>query len=102
MYMPDAIKAIINLFNANPEKLTSRVYNINSMSLTPADIINSIRKYLPEFECAFKPDYRQKIAESWPHSIDDSLARRDWDWNPSFNLDAMTKDMIKKLQVKNQ
>ena len=101
MYMPDAIKAIIDLFNANPEKLTSRVYNINSMSLTPRDIINSIKKYLPDFDCIFKPDYRQKIAESWPHSINDTLARNDWNWNPRFDLDAMTKDMIEKLQIKN-
>lgn len=102
MYMPDAIKAIIDLFNANPEKLTSRVYNINSMSLTPGDVINSIKKYLPDFDCTFKPDYRQKIAESWPHSIDDSLAQHDWNWHPDFNLDAMTKDMIEKLQMKNR
>ena len=101
MYMPDAIKAIIDLFNANPEKLTSRVYNINSMSLTPRDIINSIKKYLPDFDCIFKPDYRQKIAESWTHSINDTLARNDWNWNPRFDLDAMTKDMIEKLQIKN-
>lgn len=101
MYMPDAIKAIIDLFNADPEKLTSRVYNVNSMSLTPTDIINSIRKHLPDFNCKFEPDYRQKIAQSWPHSIDDSLARKDWNWNPQFDLDAMTKDMIEKLQMKN-
>jgi threonine 3-dehydrogenase len=101
MYMPDAIKAIIDLSNADPEKLTSRVYNINSMSLSPGDVINSIKKYLPDFDCTFKPDYRQKIAESWPHSIDDTLARNDWNWNPRFDLDAMTKDMIEKLQMKN-
>jgi nucleoside-diphosphate-sugar epimerase len=101
MYMPDAIKAIIDLFNANPDKLTSRVYNVNSMSLTPGGIINSIRKHLPEFNCKFEPDYRQEIAESWPHSIDDSLARKDWNWNPQFDLAAMTKDMIEKLQMKN-
>lgn len=102
MYMPDAIKALIDLFNADSAKLTSRVYNINSMSLTPADIIVSIKKYIPEFECTFKPDYRQKIAESWPHSIDDSLARTDWSWEPQYNLDSMTRDMIEKLRAKRE
>lgn len=101
MYMPDAIKAIIDLFEADPERLTSRVYNVNAMSLTPKEIINSITKYIPGFDCSFKPDYRQKIAESWPHSIDDTMARQDWGWKPVFNLDAMTKDMIEKLQIKN-
>lgn len=98
MYMPDAIKAIIDLFNADSDGLTQRVYNVNSMQLTPSDIINSITTYIPNFDCTFKPDYRQQIAESWPHSIDDSLARKDWGWNPDFDLDAMTKDMIEKLK----
>ena len=101
MYMPDAIKAIIDLFEANQERLTSRVYNVNSMSLTPMEIISSIKKHIPDFDCSFKPDYRQKIAESWPHSIDDSIAREDWGWKPVFDLDAMTRDMIEKLQIKN-
>jgi nucleoside-diphosphate-sugar epimerase len=98
MYMPDAIKAIIDLYNADLQKLSSRVYNVGAMSLTPIDLINSIQKYIPEFNCSFKPDYRQKIAESWPHSIDDSLAQNDWGWKPDYNLDAMTKDMIARLK----
>jgi nucleoside-diphosphate-sugar epimerase len=102
MYMPDAIKAIIDLFEAEPQRLSSRVYNVNAMSLTPMEIINSIKKYIPDFDCSFKPDYRQKIAESWPHSIDDTIAREDWGWKPVYNLDAMTKDMIEKLQLKNK
>jgi nucleoside-diphosphate-sugar epimerase len=102
MYMPDAIKAIIDLFNAVPEKLTARVYNVNVMSLAPMDIITSIKKHIPDFDFIFKADYRQQIAESWPHSIDDSLARRDWHWKPQYELEAMTEDMIKKLQKKFQ
>ncbi len=100
MYMPDAIKAIIDLHNADLSKLTQRVYNVNAMRLTPNDIINSIKNYIPNFDCTFKPDYRQQIAESWPHSIDDSLAREDWGWKPDFDLDGMTQDMIEKLQKK--
>ena len=98
MYMPDAIKAIIDLYNADSNNLTSRVYNVGAMSLTPNDLIQSIQKYIPEFNCSFKPDYRQKIAESWPHSIDDSLARNDWSWKPEYGLDTMTEDMITKLK----
>lgn len=98
MYMPDAIKAIIDLFNADSEKLRTRIYNVNVMSLTPLEIINSIKKHIPDFSCSFKPDYRQQIAESWPHSIDDTYARDDWGWSPDFDLDAMTKDMITKLR----
>jgi len=100
MYMPDAIKAIIDLSTADPEKLSSRIYNVNAMRLTPQDIINSIRSQVPDFACTFKPDYRQKIAESWPHSIDDSQAKVDWGWKPEFDLDTMTEDMIKKLRDK--
>lgn len=98
MYMPDAIKAIIDLSMADPGKLSSRVYNVNAMRLTPRDIIDSIKTHIPNFECSFKPDYRQKIAESWPHKIDDSQAREDWEWKPDFDLDTMTEDMIKKLR----
>jgi nucleoside-diphosphate-sugar epimerase len=100
MYMPDAIKAILDVFNADSEKLRTRIYNVNVMSLTPGEIINSINKHIPAFSCSFKPDYRQKIAESWPQSIDDSSAREDWGWSPAFNLDEMTKDMITKLREK--
>ncbi len=102
MYMPDAIRAISKLAAANGSRLTRRVYNVHAMRLTPGDIENSIKKYLPEFQVEYKPDYRQKIAESWPHSIDDSHARSDWDWQPKFDLDAMTRDMIEKLKKKIQ
>ncbi len=98
MYMPDAIKAIIELAFADGDRLTRRVYNVHAMSLTPGDIVASIRKYYPDFQVTYQPDYRQQIAESWPHSIDDSNARRDWHWQPDFNLDDMTRDMLNKLK----
>ncbi|RMF60702.1 MAG: NAD-dependent epimerase/dehydratase family protein [Calditrichaeota bacterium] len=102
MYMPDAIRAILELAEAEEDKLTRRVYNVHAMRLTPADIVDSIRKYIPEFRCEYQPDYRQDIAESWPHSIDDSAARKDWGWLPQYNLDDMTRDMLDKLREKHQ
>ncbi len=102
MYMPDAIRAIIELAHADNQTLTRRVYNVHAMQLTPADIVDSIHKYVPEFRCSYQPDYRQAIAESWPHSIDDSSARQDWGWKPVFDLDHMTQDMLKKLKEKLQ
>jgi nucleoside-diphosphate-sugar epimerase len=100
MYMPDAIKAILDLAHADSFLLKRRVYNVNAMRLTPHDIVDSIRKYLPEFRCSYRPDYRQKIAGSWPHSIDDSAAREEWNWKPDFDLDMMTRDMLEKIRAK--
>ena len=100
MYMPDAIKAIIELAEAAPEKLSRRTYNVHALSLTPADIASAIREFVPEFRCDFHPDYRQTIAESWPHSIDDSNARRDWGWRPDYDLLKMTKHMLEHLAHK--
>ncbi len=98
MYMPDAIKAIIDLAFAEPEHLTRRVYNVHAMTLTPGDIVESIRKYYPDFQVQYQPDFRQHIAESWPHSIDDQNARKDWNWKPEYDLDSMTRDMLEKLK----
>jgi nucleoside-diphosphate-sugar epimerase len=100
MYMPDAIKAIIELAEAPSEALTRRTYNVHSLTLTPAEIAAAIRQFEPEFRCDYKPDYRQKIAESWPHSIDDSAARHDWNWQPDYDLMQMTKDMLTHLARK--
>jgi len=100
MYMPDAIKAIVSLAQADGQKLKRQVYNVHALKLTPADIVASIRKYYPEFQVDFRPDFRQKIAESWPHSLDDSPAREEWDWKPDFGLDEMTRDMLEKLKQK--
>lgn len=99
IYMPDAINAAINLMQSDIEKLTIHYsYNLASMSFTPAEITESIRKIIPEFKIKYKPDFRQKIAESWTESIDDTIARNDWDWNPDFDLDMMTADMITNLK----
>ncbi len=98
MYMPDAIKSILDLANADSSLLKHRVYNLHAMTLTPAEITKSIQKYIPEFRCNYEPDYRQSIAESWPHSIDDSPAREEWGWKPDFDLDMMTQNMLTKLK----
>jgi len=98
MYMSDAVKATLDLMQAPADKLTVRTsYNISAMSFSPAEIADSIRKTYPDFEINYAPDYRQKIADSWPNSIDDHTARNDWDWNHSYDLDAMTQDMILNL-----
>ncbi|NLY67458.1 MAG: L-threonine 3-dehydrogenase [Tissierellia bacterium] len=102
MYMPDALKAIIQLMEADPSKLIHRnAFNVTAMSFDPEEIAASIRKYIPEFELDYDVDpVRQAIAESWPNSLDDSAAREEWGWNPDYDLDSMTKDMLEKLRVK--
>jgi nucleoside-diphosphate-sugar epimerase len=101
MYMPDCIEAAIRLMEAEPEKISCRTsYNIAAISFSAGQLAAEIKKYIPDFECEFKPDFRQKIADSWPMSIDDSLARRDWGWNPKYDLASMTRDMIEKLSKK--
>jgi len=101
MYMPDCIKATIMLMEADVEKLTCHGdYNLAAFSFAPEEIAAEIKKIIPEFEIDYKPDFRQKIAESWPASIDDSVARRDWGWSPDYDIATMTKDMIEKLTKK--
>jgi nucleoside-diphosphate-sugar epimerase len=98
MYMPDAIKATLELMEAPAEKITIRTsYNISGMSFSPKEIAAEIKKHIPEFTISFNPDYRQQIANSWPQSIDDSVARKDWGWKEDFDLSAMTKDMLENL-----
>lgn len=97
MYMPDCIKCHIDLAEANGSKLRHRVFNVTGMSFTAGELAAEIKKHIPEFKIEYKPDFRQEIADSWPKSIDDSCAREEWSWSPSYNLVAMTKDMIKKL-----
>ncbi|MFX1535114.1 MAG: NAD-dependent epimerase/dehydratase family protein [Promethearchaeota archaeon] len=100
MYMPDCIKSTIDLIEADSSKLVHRSFNVTAMSFTPEEIANEIKKHMPEFEIDYKPDFRQKIAESWPRSIDDSVARKEWGWKPDYDLAAMTKDMLEKLSKK--
>jgi nucleoside-diphosphate-sugar epimerase len=94
MYMPDCNKALIDLLEADNSKLKRRIYNITGMSFSAGEIAAEIKKHVSKFNIDYKPDYRQDIADSWPKSIDDSLARREWNWNPSYDLASMTKDMI--------
>eukprot|EP01114_Cavostelium_apophysatum_P016751 TRINITY_DN4826_c0_g1_i2.p1 TRINITY_DN4826_c0_g1~~TRINITY_DN4826_c0_g1_i2.p1 ORF type:complete len:228 (-),score=45.60 TRINITY_DN4826_c0_g1_i2:50-733(-) len=100
MYMPDCLKATQVLLEADAKTLTDRVYNVTGMSFTPTQLAASIKKFIPNFEIEYRPDFRQKIADSWPRSLDDSLARKDWNWNPDFDLDAMTRDMLIRLSSK--
>jgi nucleoside-diphosphate-sugar epimerase len=100
MYMPDCIKCTIDLMQAQQKNLEHRSFNITAMSFTPEDIANEIKKHIPEFEIEYEPDYRQDIADSWPKSIDDSVARQEWGWEPDFDLESMTKDMLEKLSKK--
>lgn len=98
MYMPDAIKATLDLMNAPRESVKIRSsYNLAGMSFSPKEISESIKKYVPDFQIEFNPDFRQAIADSWPDSIDDSRAREDWGWQPDYDLDGMTTDILKNL-----
>lgn len=101
MFMDDAIKATIDLMEAPGENLTIRSsYNLSAISFTPKEIYESIKAQMPDFEITYKPDFRQAIADSWPSSIDDSVARQEWNWQHSFNLDAMTAEMLRALKKK--
>ena len=102
MYMPDAIDSIVDLMEADPAKLIHRnAFNVAAMSFAPEDIENSIKKHIPEFELSFDVDPgRQDIADSWPNSLDDRAAREEWGWNPKYDLDKMTEDMLEKLKGK--
>ncbi len=101
MYMPDALKALIDLANAPLEKLKHRCnFNVGAMSFSAGDLAAEIKKHIPEFKVTYEPDFRQAIADSWPCSIDDSVAREEWGWSPQYDLERMTEDMIEKLTKK--
>ena len=102
MYMPDAIKAAIDLMEADPAKLKHRnAFNVTAMSFDPEKIAASIKKVIPEFVLEYNVDpVRQAIANSWPNSMDDSAAREEWGWKPEYDLEAMTKDMLEVLSEK--
>ena len=98
MYMPDCIKATIDLMEAEQAKVKCRTsYNVTAISFSAGELVAEIRKRIPEFTCEYKPDFRQKIADSWPKSIDDSVARKEWGWRHDYDLAAMTSDMFEKL-----
>lgn len=99
MYMPDAIRATVELMEAPKDKITIRTsYNLSGMSFSPGSIAAEIKKHIPDFTISYKSDYRQAIADSWPQSIDDSVARNDWGWHEDFDLAAMTEDMLENLK----
>ncbi len=101
LYMPDAVRATLELMEADATKIKIRTsYNLGGMSFSPEQIYESIRVHIPDFKIVYKPDFRQTIAESWPQSISDTEARTDWGWSPSYDLPAMTADMLFQLRKK--
>ncbi|MAX68435.1 MAG: NAD-dependent epimerase [Flavobacteriales bacterium] len=99
MYMPDAIRATIELMEAPFERVKIRSsYNLAGISFTPKEIAAEISKHIPNFEMSYNPDFRQKIADSWPSSVDDSHAKKDWGWKVEYDLEKLTSDMIKNLK----
>ncbi len=104
MYMDDAVNATIQIMQADAEDIKIRTsYNISAIDFTPREIAEEIKKHIPNFKISYQPDFRQKIADDWPQTIDDSEARDDWNWEHKFDLAMITKDIIKNLQSeKNQ
>ncbi|GLU42959.1 NAD-dependent epimerase/dehydratase family protein [Allomuricauda sp. NBRC 101325] len=99
MYMDDAIRATISLMEVPSENVKVRSsYNLSGMSFNPEDIAGSIKKHLPDFSISYAPDFRQEIADSWPSSIDDTLARNEWGWQPEYDLDQTTAEMLENLK----
>ena len=98
MYMPDCIKGTIDLMEADISKLKHHCdFNLTAMSFSAGELSEEIKKHIPEFKCGYKPDFRQTIADTWPKTIDDSAARKEWGWKPDYDLAVMTKDMLEKL-----
>ena len=102
MYMPDAIRAVLELMAADPAKLAHRnAFNITAMNFSPEQLAEAIRQHIPDFRIEYEVDpARQAIADSWPHALDDSAARQEWGWTPRYDLAAMTKDMLETLGTK--
>jgi nucleoside-diphosphate-sugar epimerase len=99
MYMPDGIRATLELMHATADQIKIRSsYNLAGMSFDPDQIYQAIKKYYPDFTIGYKPDFRQQIADTWPQSIDDREALKDWGWKPEYDLDKMVADMIYHLK----
>jgi nucleoside-diphosphate-sugar epimerase len=95
MYMPDAIRGTIELMEASANKITVRSgYNCAGISFAPREVVAEIKKSIPDFTISYQPDFRQQIADSWPQTIDDAIARNDWGWKPDHNLASITQDML--------
>lgn len=101
LYLPDCLHGTLRFLEADQKDLTTRVYNVTAMSFTPDEISTSIRQHVPDFQITYPPpatdDVRQQIADSWPQSLDDSEARKDWNWTHQYDLDAMVVDMLTQL-----
>ncbi len=103
MYMPDCIKATLDLMDADVASLKHHSdFNVTGMSFTAKDLADEIKKHIPSFTCTYEPDFRQQIADSWPQTIDDSAAREEWNWEPEYDLSKMTEDMIEVLSEKHK
>ncbi|MFA4851275.1 MAG: NAD-dependent epimerase/dehydratase family protein [Bacteroidales bacterium] len=103
MYMPDCLKATIDLMHADYSKLIHHSdFNVGAMSFSVKEMAENIKKYMPSFTIDYKPDFRQAIADSWPDSVDDTAAREEWGWKPRYDLDAMTQDMLKVIGEKHK
>jgi nucleoside-diphosphate-sugar epimerase len=103
MYMPDCLKATIDLMEADFDRLKHHGdFNVGSMSFSAGELAAAIRRRLPDFEISYEPDERQNIADSWPSSVDDSAARKEWGWSPDYDLDAMTDDMLTQLRKRQE
>ncbi|OIQ23614.1 NAD-dependent epimerase/dehydratase family protein [Lacinutrix sp. MedPE-SW] len=101
LYMDDAIKATVDIMSADADAVKIRSsYNLAGISFTPEEIAASIKKHIPEFKISYTPDFRQQIANSWPQSIDDTMAQNHWNWKHSFDLEAITEEMLKQLKPK--
>lgn len=101
MYMPDAIRATLELMHAEAASIRIRSsYNVSGMNFSPAELGEAIRAHLPGFELAYQPDFRQAIADSWPRRVDDTYAQEDWGWKPAHDLGSMTRDMLKNLEAR--
>lgn len=99
MYMPDAIRAIVDLMAADGAALRVRdSYNISAFSVSPQDVVAAVQHHVPDFSCTYEPDERQQIADAWPSSVDDQMARADWDWAPNYDLETMTEEMLAHLR----
>jgi nucleoside-diphosphate-sugar epimerase len=99
MYMEDAVRATIELMDAPAENLSVRTsYNLHGMSFAPEEVADSIKTHFPDFSISYQPDFRQQIADSWPDSIDDSQAQKDWNWKPRYTLENMTDTMLANLK----
>ncbi|MAC87433.1 MAG: NAD-dependent epimerase [Gammaproteobacteria bacterium] len=100
MYMEDAVNATIQIMQATPKDIKIRTsYNLSAMDITPKELAEEIKQAIPNFTISYRPDSRQKIADSWPQSIDDTKARKDWNWSHKFTISSMVKDILKNLQA---